>query len=74
VSGELSLYQGARKAVESNPIQITVLAANRPGVLPLQFQVPLAKLNAGAYTAQVNVVDELGRKFAFPHSTLVLLP
>jgi hypothetical protein len=74
VTAELTLYQGARKAFESNPIQLTVLAANRPNVLPLQFQVPLAKLNAGAYTAQVNVVDELGRKFAFPRGTLVLLP
>jgi VWFA-related protein len=74
VSAELTLFQGARKAFESNAIQVSQLAANRPNVLPLQFQVPLAKLNAGAYTAQVNVVDELGRKFAFPRSTLVLLP
>jgi hypothetical protein len=74
VTAELALYQGARKAFESNPIQLTRLAANRPNVLPMQFQVPLAKLNAGSYTAQVNVVDELGRKFAFPRSTLFLLP
>jgi VWFA-related protein len=74
VSAELTLYQGARKAFESNPIQLSEPAANRPGVLPLQFQVPLAKLNAGSYTAQVNVVDELGRKFAFPRGTLVVLP
>jgi len=74
VTAELALYQGARKAFESNPIQLTRLAANRPNVLPMQFQIPLAKLNAGSYTAQVNVVDELGRKFAFPRSTLFLLP
>jgi VWFA-related protein len=74
VSAELTLYQGAKKTFESNPLQVRKLAENRPGVLPLQFQVPLAKLNAGAYTAQVNVVDDLGRKFAFPRSTLFLLP
>jgi VWFA-related protein len=74
VTAELTLYQGAKKAFESNPIQLTNMAANRPNVLPMQFQVPLGKLNAGSYTAQVNVVDELGRKFAFPRSTLVLLP
>ena len=50
------------------------LAANRPGVVPMHFQIPLAKLNAGSYTAQVNVVDDLGGKFAFPRSTLVVLP
>ena len=74
VTAELTLFQGARKAFESNPIQVTQLSPNRPNVLPMQFQVPLAKLNAGSYTAQVNVVDELGRKFAFPRNTLVLLP
>jgi len=74
VTAELALYQGARKAFESNPVQLREFAPNRPGVLPMRFQVPLAKLNAGPYTAQVSVVDELGRKFAFPRSTLVLLP
>ena len=74
VTAELALYQGAKKAFESNPVQLTRLAANRPNVLPMQFQVPLAKLGAGSYIAQVNIVDELGRKFAFPRSTLFLLP
>ena len=74
VTAELALYQGGRKAFESNSIQETKLAPNRPNVLPVQFQIPLAKLGAGAYKAQVNLVDELGRKFAFPRSTLVLLP
>ncbi len=74
VTAELALYQGGRKAFESNSIQETKLAPNRPGVLPVQFQIPLAKLAAGAYKAQVNLVDEVGHKFAFPRSTLVLLP
>ena len=74
VTAEMVLYQGGRKAFESNPIQLTQLAASRPGVLPMQFQLSLAKLKAGPYTAQVNLVDELGRKFAFPRSTLVVLP
>jgi VWFA-related protein len=74
VSAELTIYQGARKAFESNPVQATKLAANRPNVLPLEFQVPLAKLTGGVYTAQVNVVDDLGGKFAFPRSTLFVLP
>lgn len=74
VSAELVLYQGGKMAFESRPLQLTAEAANRPNVLPMQFQLPLAKLNAGPYTAQVNVVDELGKRFAFPRSTLVLLP
>jgi len=74
VTAELVLYQPGRKVFESNPIQQTQLAAARPGVLPVQFQVPLAKLNAGRYRAQVNVVDELGQKFAFARGTVVVLP
>jgi len=74
VTAELVLYQGSRMAFESRPVQLTAEADNRPNVLPVQFQLSLAKLNAGPYTAQVNVIDELGRKFAFPRSSLVLLP
>lgn len=74
LTAELSLYQGARKAFESNPVEVSQVAASRPGVVPMQFQIPLAKLNAGAYTAQVNVVDDLGGKFAFPRGQLVVLP
>ncbi|HET9321833.1 MAG TPA: VWA domain-containing protein [Bryobacteraceae bacterium] len=74
VTAELALFRGGRKAFESNMIQGTTLVATRPGVLPLQFQLALVKFNPGAYTAQINVVDELGRKFAFPRATFVVLP
>ena len=74
VTAELDLFQGAKKAFQSSPIEVTHMAANRPNVLPMQFQVPLAKLGAGAYTAQVNIVDDLGGKFAFPRGSLFVLP
>jgi hypothetical protein len=50
------------------------LATSRPGVAPFSFQVPLSRLQPGEYISQVDVIDELGRKFAFPRSSLVLLP
>ena len=34
----------------------------------------LARLEPGEYISQVDVIDELGRKFAFPRQSLVLLP
>jgi VWFA-related protein len=70
----LSFYRGRRKAFESEPIQITEATNRRPGVIPVQFQVPLEKLVAGSYTCQVSVIDEIGKKFAFPRASLVLLP
>ena len=36
------------------------------------MQVPLKDLAPGHYTCQINVIDEVGRKFAFPSSTMVV--
>ena len=70
----LQLMQGARQAFTSPPVRLNKLATSRPGVAPFSFQVPLARLQPGEYISQVDVIDELGRKFAFPRSSLVLLP
>ena len=37
----------------------------------IAFQIPLAKLPPGQYVSQINVIDETGRKFAFPRSEIV---
>jgi VWFA-related protein len=74
VAANLSFYQGRVKAFESAPVRLTQLAASRSSTLPIQFQLPLAKLGPGKYTCQVSVVDELGRKFSFARTPLVLLP
>jgi hypothetical protein len=34
----------------------------------------LAKMSAGQYTAQINVIDEAGKRFAFPRNAIVVLP
>ena len=68
------LLQGARKAFVSPPIRVNQLAASRPGVAAFSFQIPLARLAAGQYVSQVNVIDELGHKFAFPRNALAVLP
>jgi hypothetical protein len=70
----LSFYRGRTKAFESAPVRVTQPAAKRPSVLPVQFQVPLEKLSAGQYTCQVTLLDEVGKKFAFPRASVVLLP
>jgi len=74
VTAELVLYQGAKKVFESHPLQQTQWAVNRPNVLPVRFQIPLNQLSTGVYEAQVNLVDEVKQKFAFPRSTVVVLP
>ncbi|HWQ56287.1 MAG TPA: VWA domain-containing protein [Bryobacteraceae bacterium] len=72
IAATLGFYRGRVKAFESEPVKLTAPGA-RPGAVPVRFQVPLEKLRPGRYTCQVSVVDEVGRKFAFPRAPLVLL-
>jgi len=74
LSAQVELLQGARKAFSSMPLRQEKLVPNRPGVTAFSFQVPLAKLAAGQYTAQMNVIDEAGKRFAFPRNSIIVLP
>jgi VWFA-related protein len=74
LSAQMDLLQGARKAFSSPPLRQEKLVPNRPGVTAFSFQVPLAKLAAGQYTAQMNVIDEAGKRFAFPRNSIIVLP
>ncbi len=74
LTAQVELLQGPRRAFSSMPEQQVKLVPNRPGVSSFNFQIPLAKMNAGQYTAQINVIDEVGKRFAFPRSTIVVLP
>jgi VWFA-related protein len=71
VSMSLFNLKGA-KAFEIGPLDATQLAPTRPEAVPVQFQVPLKDLAPGRYICQINVVDEVGRKFAFPRAPLVV--
>jgi VWFA-related protein len=73
VSASLSFYRGNAKAFQTDAIHVTQALAKRSHALPLEFQVPLENLPPGNYTCQVNVIDEYGRKFAFPRARVALL-
>lgn len=74
VSATVGFYQGDRKVFETKPVRVSRLSAKGEGVLPVHFDTPLTSLQPGEYTCQVNVIDELGKKFAFPRSRLVVMP
>lgn len=74
LTADLVLFQGGRKLYESAPLGRSELKTARRGVVPFLFQIPLAKMPPGMYVSQVNIIDELARKFAFPRSTIVVLP
>jgi VWFA-related protein len=72
---KVSMYlfdQAGKKAVEIGPIDAKNLAITRPEAVPVQFQVPLKGVPRGEYACQINVVDQVGRKFAFPRSKIVI--
>jgi VWFA-related protein len=73
VAVSMSLFnEKGAKAFEAGPLRATELAATRPNAVPVQLQVPLKGLAPGRYTCQLNVIDEVGRKFAFPRQPLVV--
>jgi VWFA-related protein len=72
VSMSVFTSKGA-KAFEIGPIAATQLVSTRPEAVPVQVQVPLKNMAPGRYVCQINVVDELGRKFAFRRAPLIVL-
>jgi VWFA-related protein len=73
VTATLALYHDGKKLKETAPVQVHRVDPKRPGVVPLRLETALSGLPAGKYVCQVNVIDQLGHKFAFPRSAIVLL-
>lgn len=70
----VTFFRGRTKAFESTPAMVTEALPKRPGVYPIQFELPLEKLVAGKYTCQITLIDEAAKKFAFPRGSIVILP
>jgi hypothetical protein len=74
VEASLALYREDKKVFETPPIRANRLNEKREGTLPVWLQIPVSKIQPGKYDCQVNLIDEFGRKFAFPRSSLAVLP
>ncbi len=74
VTADLALYLGGQKVLETAPVRVNRQDAKREGAIPLNLSAQTSGLKPGEYVCQVNVIDELGRKFAFPRTSLVILP
>ncbi|HEY7337115.1 MAG TPA: VWA domain-containing protein [Bryobacteraceae bacterium] len=64
--------QKGEKAFDVPAIGFTHTASTRPEAVPVNIQIPLKAIAPGRYVCQINVVDEAGRKFAFPRAALVV--
>jgi hypothetical protein len=73
VAATVGFYAGNKKVFESAAVRINDWLDGRGKTVPLQLQLPLKDLPPGAYSAQVNVIDEAGRKFVFQRANVVIL-
>jgi VWFA-related protein len=74
VEASVALYQKTTKIFETEPVRVNRLIGSRAGTLPIWLQMATAKLPLGRYDCQINLIDEFGRKFAFPRTVLAILP
>ncbi len=62
----LAFYRGRVKVFETPIVERTqVDAADRRAAI-FQFEVPAGSLTPGFYTCQINIIDEVAGRFAFP--------
>ena len=73
VMASLSFFQGRAKTFQTAPVHVQEVSATRNHMAPVRFEIPLNSLKPGNYTAQVNLLDEVGEKFAFARSPMILV-
>ncbi len=66
VRTSLAFYRGNVKVYETPVVQREAIDDPGRKAMVFQFQVPATALRPGAYTCQVNVIDTIGGKVAFP--------
>ena len=62
----LAFYRGRVKVFETPIVQKTTIDDTDRHAAIFQFALPAASFKPGLYTCQVNVIDDVSGKFAFP--------
>ena len=70
VQTSLAFYRGRVKVFETPIVERVALDDVERKAVIFQFQLPGASLKPGLYTCQVNVIDEVSGRFAFPRLAL----
>ena len=73
VEASLAFYQGTSKILETPAVRANRLSDERSATLPVWLQLSVTSLKPGRYDCQLNLIDEFGRKFAFPRSPLAVV-
>jgi len=68
----LSFYRGDVKVFETPLIERAVVDDVQRRAVVFQFQVPASQFTPGTYTCQVNIIDAVANRVAFPRLTFMV--
>jgi hypothetical protein len=68
----VSFFRGKSKVFESSTVELTELNDHDRKAGVFQLDLPLASLQPGFYTCQVNVIDDAAGHFLFPRLALLV--
>jgi VWFA-related protein len=72
VRTSLAFYRGKVKVFETPVVERSSLDVPNRKAAAFQLEVPAGSLPAGLYTCQINVIDTVASKFAFPRLVFLL--
>ena len=72
VSAVVGLYRDRKLVMQSQPVRVAQLQQGRSAA-PIRLEMALQGLAAGEYSAQLTVIDEVGRKFSATRTPLVIV-
>jgi VWFA-related protein len=74
LQASVSFYQRSRRVYQTPVIELRQLSAADRAAAQFRLEVPPASLAPGAYTCQVNVIDDVAGTFVFPRLRLYVRP
>lgn len=72
VMTSIEFLQGSSKVYESKPVVASEVTAPERKAVVFQIDLPLRNLKPGFYLCQVNIIDDVAGRFAFPRIPLLI--
>jgi hypothetical protein len=72
VRTSLAFYRGKVKVFETPVVERTAIDDPSRKAAVFKLEVPAGSLPAGLYTCQINIIDSIAGKFAFPRLVFLL--
>jgi VWFA-related protein len=74
IKTSLAFYRGTVKVYETPLVERTAVDVASRRAAVFQFEVPAAEFQPGLYTCQVNIIDDVAARFAFPRIAVYVRP